>query len=68
MDSISANLRGTHLMHEQEVKLFKRFWHAGKERSFLPTLRRWEASISVRAPMVYLKEEVTEPLVKLIQG
>jgi hypothetical protein len=68
MDSISANLPGTHLVHEQEVELFKRFWHAGQKRSFLPTLRRWEPPVSVRSSMVDLKEEVTKPLVKLVQG
>ena len=68
MDSISANLPATHLVHEQEVELFKRFWHAGQKRPFLPALRRREPSVSVRSPVVDLKEEVTEPLVKLGQG
>src|SRR5258707_7082425 len=68
MDSISANLPGTHFVHEQEVELFKRFWHAGQKRSFFPAFRRWEPSVSVRSSMVDLKEEVTKPLVKLVQG
>ena len=38
MNAIATHFAGADFLHQEEIELLKRLWHARQESTFLPTL------------------------------
>jgi hypothetical protein len=67
VDAITTDFASTNFMHEEQIELFQRIWHPGKECSLFPAFGRRGPALSAGTKVVDLQKEMAKLVLESVE-